>query len=243
MRLAADQRHPQIDHRVAVDARLELRADALLDARDELPGDRAADHPVDELETAALRQRFDLDLGDRVLPVPAGLLDVPAQAVRGGPHRLADGDPDRLDHHLDAGPGAQPVEQHLELLLAHGPHQQLLGCRVDLRPGRWGPPPAAGPGPARACPPRSTNGPRSQPAAGVRASSRARARRDRQDRRGCRRSRRGPVWRPRRCRRPPRAAIGLSVAPSGREIAPARSSRSCSECQVSSSGWPENRAK
>ena len=70
---------------MAVHAALELVPDALLHARDELPGHRAADHPVDELEATAFRQRFDLDLGDCVLTVPAGLLDVPAQAVRGRP--------------------------------------------------------------------------------------------------------------------------------------------------------------
>ena len=82
MRLPADQRDPQVDHRVPAHALVQLGADALLHAGDELPGDRSADDPVDEFEPAALRQRFDLDLGDRVLAVPAGLLDVPAQPGR-----------------------------------------------------------------------------------------------------------------------------------------------------------------
>ncbi len=54
MRLAVDERHPDVDHRVAGgDALLHLGADALLDAGDELARHRAADDLVDELEPGA----------------------------------------------------------------------------------------------------------------------------------------------------------------------------------------------
>src|SRR5258708_4821688 len=60
-----------------------LGADTLLHRGDELPGHRAADDLVDELDARADRQRLDLDLADGVLAVAAGLLDVPA--ARRGP--------------------------------------------------------------------------------------------------------------------------------------------------------------
>src|SRR4051812_8752143 len=101
MGLAAHQDHSQIDHRMAVDAVFELGADALLDARDELPRDSATDHPVDELETAALRQRLDLYLCHGVLAVPTGLLDVPAEPGAGCLDGFPDGHPYRLDGDLD----------------------------------------------------------------------------------------------------------------------------------------------
>ena len=52
--------------------------DALLDRRDVLPRDRAAEDVVLELEVAAARQRLDPDLAVAELAVAAGLLLVPA---------------------------------------------------------------------------------------------------------------------------------------------------------------------
>ena len=70
MRLAVGERHPEVDHRVAVaDAALHLGAHALLDAGDELAGYGAADDLVDELEAGALGQRLHLDVADGVLAV------------------------------------------------------------------------------------------------------------------------------------------------------------------------------
>ena len=83
MGLAVEQCHPDVDHRIAgADTLLHLRPHALLDARDEVSGYRAADHFVDELESGALRQRLHPDVTHRVLAVAAGLLDVPAVAFR-----------------------------------------------------------------------------------------------------------------------------------------------------------------
>ena len=83
MRLAAGERHPDVDHRVAGAAALHLGADALLDRRDELPGHDAAHHPLGELEPGAAGERLDLDLADGVLAVAAGLLHVPAERLAG----------------------------------------------------------------------------------------------------------------------------------------------------------------
>ena len=82
MRLAVEQGDPHAGHRVAGQhALLHLPADALLHRRDELPRHHAADDLVDELEAGGVRQRLDLDVADAVLAVPAGLLDVTAQAL------------------------------------------------------------------------------------------------------------------------------------------------------------------
>ena len=89
MRLAAGERDPDVDHRVAGAAAGQLRADPLLDARDELPGHDAADHPLGELEAGAAGERLDLDLADGVLPVATGLLDVPARARCPAPARVS----------------------------------------------------------------------------------------------------------------------------------------------------------
>ena len=88
--LAVDQCHPQVDHGIAgADALLHLCRDTLLDAGDELSRNGAADDLVDELETGSLRERFDLDIADRVLAVSAGLLDVAAMALGAAGEGLA----------------------------------------------------------------------------------------------------------------------------------------------------------
>ena len=86
VRLAVEERDPEVDHLVAGDeAALHLGAHALLHRRDVVVRHRAADDLVDELEPGAARQRLDLDVAHAVLAVPAGLLDVPAVAL--GPGR------------------------------------------------------------------------------------------------------------------------------------------------------------
>ena len=79
MGLAVDQGDPDVDHRIAGQhPLLQLGPDALLHRRDELPRHRPADHLLRELDPGAAFQRLDLQPADRVLAVPARLLDQPA---------------------------------------------------------------------------------------------------------------------------------------------------------------------
>src|ERR1700753_419600 len=82
VRLAVVQGDPDAGHRVAGrDALLHLRADALFHRRDELPGHHPADDLADDVEGGRVLQRLHLDVADAVLTVPAGLLDVTAEAL------------------------------------------------------------------------------------------------------------------------------------------------------------------
>ena len=82
------------------------------------------------------RQRLDLDVADRELAVAAGLLDVPAVALGRAGERLAQRHPQRHRVDGDAVAVAQPVEQHVDVRLAHAPQHQLVGLGVVLEPQR-----------------------------------------------------------------------------------------------------------
>ena len=137
MRLAVEQGHPQVDHRVPEPAALlHLRPDALLDARDELTRDRATDHLVHELEPRALRQRLDLDRAHGVLTVAAGLLDVPAQPPGAGAEGLAQRHDEGHLVHVHPVALGQPLDGHLGVRLAQAPEHELVGLEVVLDPQR-----------------------------------------------------------------------------------------------------------
>ena len=77
--LPSTKRHPKINQGITSKHALrQLAADALLHRRNELPGNRTAHHALGELEAGTAFQRLDLHHADRVLAVPAGLLDKPA---------------------------------------------------------------------------------------------------------------------------------------------------------------------
>ena len=190
--LAVGQGHAEVDDRVAVaDAALHLGAHALLDRGDEVAGYGAPDDLVDELEPAALGEGLDLDVAHGVLAVAAGLLDVPAVALRGAAERLAQRHHER--HLLDVHRVAlgQPLDDDVGVGLAHAPDHQLVGLAVVLDTDARDPPRRAGRGPARACPRRPCWRRRSRPAAAARASTRAAAPAGRRLPTGCRRSRPG----------------------------------------------------
>ena len=91
--------------------------DALLDGRDELPRNGAAEDVVDELEVAAARQRLHLDLAVAELAVAAGLLLVPAVRLGGRGDRLPVRNPRRLEVHLDAEAALQLRDGDLDVQL------------------------------------------------------------------------------------------------------------------------------
>ena len=85
MRLAVGERHPEVDHRVAVaDPALHLRAHALLDAGMNCRGTDPPTTLSTNSSPEPLGERLDAELADRVLAVAAGLLDVTPAAL-GGP--------------------------------------------------------------------------------------------------------------------------------------------------------------
>src|SRR5204862_5082647 len=91
---------------------------------------RAAEDVVHELEVAAARQRLELDLAVAELPVPAGLLLVPAVRLGRGGDRFAIRDPRQLQRDLDAEPAFQLGDRHLDVRLPLTGEQQLLGLRI-----------------------------------------------------------------------------------------------------------------
>ena len=86
MVLAVVELHLEVDHRVAREEALQARLlDALLDRRDEVLGDRAAEDVVDELEVRAARERLHADPAVAELAVAAGLLLVAPVGLGRGP--------------------------------------------------------------------------------------------------------------------------------------------------------------
>ena len=97
----------------------------------------------------------------------------------------------------DAVPAGQPVEQHVDVRLAHASTAPAGGSPGCSPAAASGPRRPAAAGPATACPRRTWSRRRSRPAAAARASPTARSAPGRPCRTGCRRSRRGRAWRPR----------------------------------------------
>src|SRR4051794_35364764 len=129
--LAVGQRHADVDHRVAgADAGLQRLFDALLDGGDELDRDRAATDLVDEVEALAGR-RLDVDVDDAVLARAAGLAHEAALDLLGlAAHGLAVGDLRAADVGLDLELAHHPVDQDLEVQLAHAGDLGLAGLLV-----------------------------------------------------------------------------------------------------------------
>ena len=142
VRLAVDQRRPEVDRRVlgVGQPALQLRPDALLHARDVLRGHRAADDLRLEHEPRAARQRLELDVAHGVLAVPAGLLDVPA----GDPRRLRD----RLAHRRP-GPARCPPRRRPPAAGRAPRRRAPRPCTTARSGGSPGCAPAAASGPPR----------------------------------------------------------------------------------------------
>ena len=130
---AVEQRHLDVDHRVArVDARVERLADALVDRLDVLARDGAADDLVDELVAGALLAGLDLDDGVAVLALAAGLAHEAAVALAAPADGLAVGDLRLADVGRDLELADHPVDEHVEVQLAHAGDEGLAGLLVRL---------------------------------------------------------------------------------------------------------------
>src|SRR4051812_27718790 len=131
--LAVDERHPDVDHRVAgLHAGHQRLLDALLDGRDELARNRAALDLRDEVEALA-GGRLDVDVDDAELARAAGLLDEAALDLLSGPaDRLAVGHLRAADVRLHAVLAPHAVDEDLEVQFAHAGDLGLAGLLVGL---------------------------------------------------------------------------------------------------------------
>ena len=120
-----------------------LHPDALLDRRDVFPRHRAADHLVLEQHAAVALQRLEDDLHLGVLAGAAGLLLVGVGlGVRPG-DGLAIRHLRRADIGLHAVFAAQPVDDDLQVQLAHAGQDGLAGLLVGAQPQADGSSPAS----------------------------------------------------------------------------------------------------
>ncbi len=160
MVLAVEQRHFEIDHRLAERAFLQVVAQPFLDGGDEVARHHAAHDLVDEAEARAARQRLDLDLDVGELAVAAGLPLVAGMLLRAGLDGLAIGDARRRRLDGDVVAAGELVDRDLEMHLALALEQQLVGLGRAPRRTATGPPRRSCAGRPRASPRRSGSWPR-----------------------------------------------------------------------------------
>ena len=101
--------------------------DALLDGRDEVPGDGAAEDVVHKLEARPALQGFQLDPAVAVLAVTAGLFLVLALRFGLGANRLAIGNLGRFQSDFDIESPLELRNSHFHVLLARAGEQEFLG--------------------------------------------------------------------------------------------------------------------
>ena len=118
-------------------------AHAFLDRRNELVGDRAADHLVDELESRAARQRLDSQVHLAELARAAGLLLVAAMAFRPARDGLAIGNARRMRLDVHAVALGHALEHHAQVQLAHAVEHGLVQRSRGARHARTDPRPRA----------------------------------------------------------------------------------------------------
>src|SRR5439155_21667227 len=99
---------------------------------DELFWNRAADDVVDEFVALARVARHEADLRVAILAAAAGLTDVAPFALRGTRERFLVRDLGTADARLDAELALEPVDDDLEVQLAHACDHDLSGLFVGL---------------------------------------------------------------------------------------------------------------
>ena len=105
-----------------------------VDRLDVLARDRAADDLVDELVARALLVRLERDDRVAVLALAAGLADEAAVALGRAADRLAIGDLRPADVGGDLELADHPVDEDVEVELAHPGDERLAALRVGLDP-------------------------------------------------------------------------------------------------------------
>ena len=136
MVLTVEQGDREVDHRKAERPALQVVLGAVLDRRDVLPGHRAADDLVDELEALAARQRLDLHLHVAELAVAAGLALETRVLLRAFADGLLVGGLGLRHLDRDVEFALQALGGDLQVDLALAPEQHLVGVRVVLHRDR-----------------------------------------------------------------------------------------------------------
>src|SRR5207253_5291034 len=129
---AVDQLYPDVDDGVARhNARLHRLLDAEVDRGDVLLGDLAADDLVDELVAVAGIHRLAVDHGVAVLAATPGLAnEATLDLLDGLADRLAVGDLGAADVRVDVELAREPIDDDLEMELAHPRDQRLTSLVV-----------------------------------------------------------------------------------------------------------------
>ena len=128
MVLPVDEGHLDVDHRITGDHALaHVVDDPLLHRGPEVLGDGPPEDLVLPHEALASFGRSDLDHADPVLPVTAGLLDVPALGPAVARNRLAVGDARHLGRSLDAVLALELLEGDVQVDVTKAGDDQLLG--------------------------------------------------------------------------------------------------------------------
>src|SRR5262249_33968372 len=127
-----DELDADVHDRVAAeDAGLHRLLDAEVDRTDVLLRDLAADDLVHELVAGALLAGLEVDDGVAVLAAAAGLADeLAVDLLDGLPDRLAVRDLRPADVRVDVELALEPVDDDLEVELAHARDQGLAGLLV-----------------------------------------------------------------------------------------------------------------
>src|SRR5207245_2118624 len=99
---------------------------------DVLPGNRASEHLVDELEVAAARKRLDLDLAVGELSVSAGLLLVPSVRIGRPRDRLPIRNFRRMEDDVDSIFLLQFGDDDLHVKLPLAAEQELFRLLVAI---------------------------------------------------------------------------------------------------------------
>ena len=128
---AVEDRHLEVHNRITrqIAARRRLD-DALLNRRNKLPWNRAAEHFVGELETTAARRRLHPDLAVAELAVSATLLFVASMSFGAATNALAIRHLRRFQCHLGVVPLLQTRHNRLDVRLSGPGNQKLIGLRI-----------------------------------------------------------------------------------------------------------------
>src|SRR5947207_5229026 len=118
------------DREAGVDAGLQCLADPAVDWLDVLARDDSADDLVDELVARALLARLEADHRMAVLALATRLADEATVAFGGPADRLPVGDLRLADVRGDLELADHPVDEHVEMELAHPGDERLGGLRV-----------------------------------------------------------------------------------------------------------------
>ena len=133
MELAVDERHPDVDHRIARDHALgHVVSDPFLDRHTEVLRDGAAEDLVLPHEALASLGRRNLDHAYPVLAVAARLLDVPAFSPAVTGDSFAVRDPGNLCGGLDSVLALELLQRHVEVDVPQAGDDQLLGLLHSL---------------------------------------------------------------------------------------------------------------